>query len=79
MGSLNTSVALKAPAANRATLLSLAPFPRNLGMFVGPLAAAFVTKIDLALLFPFATALYALGALSTWELSRSFQSDSDTL
>lgn len=73
MGSLNTTIALKAPSGNRAALLSLAPFPRNLGMFFGPLVAAFVTKIDLGLVFPFAAVLFLGGAFSGWLLSRSFK------
>jgi hypothetical protein len=77
MSSLNTTVALKAPSANRAALLSLAPFPRNLGLFIGPLAAAFVTKVDLSLVFPFAAALFFGGVLCSRALARTFHREPD--
>lgn len=73
MGNLNTSLAVRAPADNRAALMSMAPFPRNLAMFVGPSLAAVAASFSLWLLFPLAAALMGIGVLTSIMLHRISQ------
>ncbi|MCS6801879.1 MAG: MFS transporter [Chloroflexota bacterium] len=71
MSPLNATLALHAPADNRAALISLAPFPRNTGMFLGPVLAALVATYDLRLLFLLASALFAAALAAGAALTRS--------
>ncbi|GIW05331.1 MAG: multidrug resistance protein MdtG [Dehalococcoidia bacterium] len=71
MSPLNATLAIHAPADNRAALISLAPFPRNTGMFLGPVLAAAVATYDLRLLFPFAALLFATASVAGLALGRA--------
>lgn len=71
MSPLNATLALHAPADNRAALISLAPFPRNTGMFLGPVLAAVVATYDLRLLFLLAAALFLAALAAGFALGRS--------
>ncbi|MFN8533186.1 MAG: MFS transporter [Dehalococcoidia bacterium] len=73
MSPLNATLAINAPADNRAALISLAPFPRNTGMFLGPVLAALVASYDLQLLFPFATAFFVAALLAALTMRRSLR------
>lgn len=68
---LNSVVAIRAPAENRAAVISLAPLPRNAGMFLGPVLASSVSQIGLLLLFPFAVVVYGLAIGASVLLNRS--------
>jgi DHA1 family multidrug resistance protein-like MFS transporter len=71
MSPLNATLAIHAPADNRAALISLAPFPRNTGMFLGPVLAAVVASYDLRLLFLVAAVLFGAALMAGLALDRS--------
>jgi DHA1 family multidrug resistance protein-like MFS transporter len=74
MGTLNTSLAIRAPEKDRGAMMSLAPFPRNLAMFVGPSAAAAVVGFGYPALFALSTAWLAAGTVTAYLLNRSLTS-----
>lgn len=71
MATLNSIIAIRAPAGNRAALISLAPLPRNAGMFLGPVLASSVSQVSLVALFPFAAGLFAFAIGASLLLNRS--------
>jgi DHA1 family multidrug resistance protein-like MFS transporter len=71
MSPLNATLAIHAPADNRAALISLAPFPRNTGMFLGPVLAAVVATYDLRLLFLLAAGLFLTALAAGLALGRA--------
>ncbi|MCL6648598.1 MAG: MFS transporter [Chloroflexi bacterium] len=73
MSPLNATLAIHAPPENRTALISLAPFPRNTGMFLGPVLAALVASYDLRWLFLFAAAWFAAALLACLALQRSLR------
>ncbi|GIW10306.1 MAG: hypothetical protein KatS3mg061_1363 [Dehalococcoidia bacterium] len=73
MSPLNATLAIHAPPENRTALISLAPFPRNTGMFLGPVLAAVVASYDLRWLFLFAAAWFAAALLACLALQRSLR------